>query len=573
MPKIALVRLDLISVGEVTASMLITRGNLVLGIGLILWILSSGWIPKASGAERTEIKEEANATDPIEKLAAKARASVVVIEGVDRTDREGGSGTGYVVREDGVIATNFHVIGEHRGFRVKLSDGKIYEPVTILAVDREKDLALVQINRKGLTALPLGDSDALSPGQGIFSLGNPLGFDFSVSRGVVAALRELGGTPMIQVAITIEPGSSGSPVLDMDGKVIGTIAIKSGGAMGFAVPVNDLKRLLAHPNPVTMERWLTIGALDPKEWESVMGGNWKQRAGIIKANGMGSGFGGRMLCLNQDKPPAVPYELEVEVKLEDESGAAGLAFHSDGGDIHYGFYPTAGSLRLTRFEGPTVFNWTILQTVQNEAYNPGEWNRIKVSLDEKGRLACSVNEVVVIDLVDTGLKSGQVGLVKFRQPSAEFRRFRFAKALPVNVLDEKTRNEALRVAKPLADKEKLAATEIDQLVALGDSVSGVLRNRAKAMEREAQRLRKLADEVRERVIIDEIVNALRHEDETSIDLLQAALLLARLDNESFDLEVYLKRAERIAENTTETYPEKATNEDKLKALVRHLFEK
>jgi len=519
-----------------------------------------------------EAEESAVRENSFERLAAEARSSVVVIESVDRTDREGGKGTGFVVREDGVIATNFHVIGEHRGFRVKFSDGKTYEPQAILAVDRDKDLALVQIDRKGLAPLPLGDSDELTPGQSILALGNPLGFDFSVSRGVVAALRELEGNPMVQVAMPIEPGSSGSPVLDMTGKVIGAVAIKSGGAIGFAVPVNDLKRLLAHPNPVPMKRWLTIGALDPKEWESVMGGLWKQRAGIIKASGIGSGFGGRMLCLYRDKPPTVPFEVEVEVRLEDESGAAGLAFHSDGGDVHYGFYPTAGSLRLTRFEGPTVFNWTILQTVQSDFYNQGEWNRVRVRLGEKGKLTCSVNDVVVIDLVDTDLKIGQVGLVKFRQPAAEFRRFRFAETLPVATVDAKTRKKALRFSKPLAKKDKLARSEIDQLIALGQPVFGILRERAKTLETEAQRLRKLADEVRERIVIEELAETLRHEDESLVNLLRAALLLARLDNEDFDLEIYLARAERIARNVADEFPEKATGEDKLRVLVAHLFD-
>jgi len=507
----------------------------------------------------------------VEQLAAKARSSVVMIESVDRTDREGGKGTGYVVREDGVIATNFHVIGEHRSFRVKLVDGKTYEPKTILAVDRNKDLALIQIDLKGLPALPLGDSDALTPGQGIVALGNPLGFDFSVTRGVVAALRELEGNPMIQVAIPIEPGSSGSPVLDMKGKVIGTVAIKSGGAMGFAVPVNDLKRLLANPNPVPMKRWLTIGALDPREWQSIMGGVWKQRAGIIKANGIGSGFGGRMLCLRQGKVPPTPFEVEVEVRLEDESGAAGLAFHSDGGDVHYGFYPTAGSLRLTRFEGPTVFNWTILQTVQNNAYRPGEWNRLRVSLGAKGQMTCSVNGVVVIDLMDASLKGGQLGLLKFRQPSAEFRRLRFAETLPVRTIDPKTIKKTVRLAKPLAEKSNLARPEIDQLVDLGQPVSGILLERAKKLETEAERLRQLADEVRERIIIKELVDTLQHEDESSVDLLRAALLLARLDNEDFDLQTYLDRVERIAGNVAEAFPENATGENKLQVLVEHLF--
>ena len=547
-------------------------GKILPRVGFLLWLIPATWLAHATAIEPDAEEERIEATDPIEKLAAQARSSVVVIESVDRANREGGMGTGFVVREDGVIATNFHVIGEHRAFRVKLSDGKTYEPKAILAVDRNKDLALVQIDRDGLTPLPLGDSDGLSPGQAILSLGNPLGFDFSVSQGVVAALRELENNPMIQVAITIEPGSSGSPVLDMKGNVIGAIAIKSGGAMGFAIPVNELKQLLLNTNPMPMKRWLTIGALDSKEWQPVMGGSWTQRAGIIKASGLGSGFGGRMLCLQLKKPPKIPYELEVEVRLVDESGAAGLSFHADGGDLHYGFYPTAGSLRLTRFDGPTVFNWAILQTVKDKAYRPGEWNRIRVSLGAKGKLTCSVNGTVVIEVMDVGLEGGQVGLVKFRQPAAEFRRFRLAGKLPDFTVDDKTRKEIQDLAKPLANQEKLEAPKVDRIVTFGRPAPNVLKDRAKALEEEAKRIRGLADQVRQRIVIEELVKVLRHEDESAVDLLRAALLLARLDNEDFDLEVYLDRAERIVRNVSENFPDNATGEEKLKALVKHLFD-
>ncbi len=531
--------------------------------------------------------EESNATEPFpidakkleanefERLAAKVKPSIAVIESADRVGREGGKGTGFVVRSDGVVATNFHVIGEHRSFRIKFANGKSYEPKAILAVDRERDLALVKIDAKNLPVLSLGDSDSLKPGQGILALGNPLGYSYSVSRGVVAALRELepgDGKKMVQVAIPIEPGSSGSPALDLTGKVVAVLAIKSGGAMGFGVPVNALKRLLASANPISMKHWLTIGALDAGEWESILGGNWRQRAGKIMASGMGRGFGGRMICLSKEKVPAVPFEIEVEVKLEEESGAAGLVFHSDGGEIHYGFYPTNGSLRLTRFEGPTVFNWTILQTVPSEAYKPGEWNRIRVSLDKAGKLKCSVNNKVAIEVVDKGLTAGRVGLCKFRQPGAEFRRFRFDKTLPSNEISDALASKVRKISNQLAEDGKLPFKELEQLTAIGKSASIVLMEKAKALEAEASRMRKLASDVRERSTIKQLVTSLSPEEEKSVNLFLAALLIARLDNEDFDPEVYLRRIERIAKEVEKDLPQKASDEDKLKFLAKHLFD-
>ena len=124
------------------------------------------------------------------KLAKLVKPSVVVIESVDRLGREGGRGTGFVVAKNGVIATNFHAIGEHRDFAIRFADGKTFRPQSILAVDRERDLALVKIDAKDLPTLELGDSNKIDPGQAIFSLGNPLGYSHSVSRGVVAAIRE-----------------------------------------------------------------------------------------------------------------------------------------------------------------------------------------------------------------------------------------------------------------------------------------------------------------------------------------------------------------------------------------------
>ena len=104
---------------------------------------------------------------------------------------------------------------------------------------------------------------------------------------------------MLQLAIPIEPGNSGGPVLDMDGKVLGIVTMKSlvTPNLGFAVPVGTLKPLLDRPNPIPMERWLTIGQLDKNEWKTLEGGRWRQRAGRIVVDGTGAGFGGRTLCL------------------------------------------------------------------------------------------------------------------------------------------------------------------------------------------------------------------------------------------------------------------------------------
>ena len=507
-------------------------------------------------------------------LATLIKPSVVVIESVDRNGYEGGRGTGFVVRADGVIATNFHVIGEHRDFSVRLSDGRTFRPHSILAIDRDRDLALIKIEAKELPVLQLGNSQDLIPGQAVLSIGNPLGYEHSVSRGVIAAIRELefgDGRPMVQVAIPIEPGSSGSPALDLNGNVIAILSIKSGGAMGFGVPVNELKRLLGELAPIPIKNWLTIGALDELEWKAMMNGSWKQRAGIISAVGLGNGFGGRMLCLNQTKFPKLPYEIEVEVKLENESGAAGLVFHSDGKDRHYGFYPTNGSLRLTRFEGPNVFSWTILQTIPSEAYRLNEWNRLRVRLEENGRMICSVNDEVVIDLVDRGLESGQVGLCKFREPTARFRFFRVSKRFPKSKVTPAFTNQVRKLVRPLLHRDSLEPSEINELVNMGNPTPQALRDHAMDLEKKAKEIKRLAGEVRERLVIQELAKSLRIEERGSVDLLRSALLIARLDNENFDLDSYLEKADLLAGKIEKSFTKSSTQEEKLLILVKQLF--
>jgi serine protease Do len=513
----------------------------------------------------------APAAGGIEALAAKTRPSIVVVKTAGRTGEDRGLGTGFVIAADGLIATNFHVIGEDRDFRVEFADGRSFRPTEILATDRAADLAIVRVDGTDLPPLDLGDSAQLVDGQAVFALGNPLGLEFSVTKGIVAARRVLKERSMIQVAIPIEPGSSGSPLLDLSGQVIGILAIKSSGALGFAVPVNDLKRLLANPHPIGIERWRKIGALETRDWEPILGGEWRQRAGQLIASGTGSGFGGRMLCLARRDVPA-SFDLEVDVRLDDEGGAAGLAFHSDGAHNHYGFYPTAGALRLTRFEGPTVFQWTILETVGSDAYRPGEWNRLRARVDGQ-RLTCSVNGTVVIELNDAGLTRGRIGLVKFRKPGARFRNLRLADKLgtpspsPAAVARVTTLLEAL-------PDGPVPPTAIEELVDVGSGTSALILERASRLDREVRRLRHLADDVHRNEIIRRLTELLVTQPPKDAPdlLLHCALLVARLDNREIEVQVYLDRMDRMAEELSTRFSPTSNEEDKLKLLLTYLFE-
>ena len=243
---------------------------------------------------------------------------------------------------------------------------------------------------------------------------------------------------MIQLAIPIERGNSGGPVVDLEGKVVGILTLKSlvTENLGFAVAINSLKPLLEKPNPIAMGKWLTIGALDPRHWQVVGDARWTQHAGRMRADGPGKGFGGRSLCLStQSRSRDAVRSGRAASVCGEQDGAAGLVFHSDGGDRHYGFYPTSGKLRVTRFDGPVVYDWHVLWEEPRDEYKPDAWNELKIRV-EKDRIQCLCNGAVVYELQDDFYRKGKVGLAKFRHTTAEFKGFRVGEQIEERQIDD-----------------------------------------------------------------------------------------------------------------------------------------
>jgi regulator of sirC expression with transglutaminase-like and TPR domain/S1-C subfamily serine protease len=530
--------------------------------------------PKPPEPPADPLAGDATTEDWVAALTEKARRSVVVITTRTRDDQRLGLGAGFVVAADGIIATNLHVIGEARPISVETSDGRTLAVTAIHASDRNLDLAVLRVNAKDLPALPLGDARELRQGQDIIALGNPHGLQHSVVRGVVSARREIEGRNLIQLAIPVEAGNSGGPVLDREGRVHGVMTLKSAVSenLGFAVEINALRPLLEKPNSIPIERWLTIGALDPRQWKPLLGAHWRQRAGRIRVEGPGKGFGGRSLCLSQAKTPPLPFEVAVAVRLADEAGAAGLVFASDGSDRHFGFYPSGGMLRLTRFSGPDVFSWEVLREVPSEHYLQGEWNALKVRLD-KGNIVCSVNGHVVIEWSGDAALAGAVGLAKFRDTVAQFKQFRVGEKLSDSAIPA-ARLAEINAALDRAIKSDWNDSAREELAKIaGEDVAAettVLRRRARELEEQAARLRTLAGEAHERRVFAEFAKAIAGAEE-SIDLVHAALLVAWLDNEELDVAAYRAEVDRMAGEISSPLGKQATEAEKLAALNRYLF--
>lgn len=528
-------------------------------------------------SESTDSPPEQSATTPadepsVERLTQQVRESVVVVTSSGRDGRREGMGAGFVVSDDGLIATNFHVIGQGRGIRVQLADGREADVTAVHASDRQLDLAVLRIDAADLKPLALGSSDDVKQGQPVIAVGNPQGLKHSVVSGVVSGVREVEGREMIQLAMPIEPGNSGGPLVDMQGRVQGLLTMKSlvTRNLGFALSIDLLKPLLAKPNPIPMSRWMTIGALDPGEWQPVFGARWRQRAGRITVEGLGRSFGGRSLCLSGREVPARPFELSVTVRLDDEAGAAGLAFCSDGTHRHYGFYPSGGHLRFTRFAGPDIRTWSILYDRPSRHYNAGGWNTLRVRLEDD-RILCFVNDEPVVEMADSSFGSGRVGLVKFRGTKAQFKNFQLGSELPRAGVTPGEMERIGRLVEGLDDHGAPNDALVRMLSVQPERNVPALRRRAAMLENQARQLRRLAGAAHERHVTDELVAALALPDE-QIDLFRAGLLVARLDNEEVDVDAYCEELAEMADELAAAVPADADDEAKLEALRQYLFE-
>lgn len=166
-----------------------------------------------------------------------------------------GSGTGFVVSTEGLILTNYHVVGSADSVSVRFSDGST-SPAEVLGSDQGNDIALLRADiPAGVPALPLADSEAVAVGETAIAIGSPFGLEQTVTQGIVSAVDRTwsgGGRALrdlIQTDAPINPGNSGGPLLNANGEVIGITTliespVRGNVGIGFAVPINTAQRVL-----------------------------------------------------------------------------------------------------------------------------------------------------------------------------------------------------------------------------------------------------------------------------------------------------------------------------------------
>src|SRR2546426_5476663 len=170
-----------------------------------------------------------------------ASPAVVVIE------TENSLGGGFFVDSNGTVVTNHHVIAGAKEITVRLSSGEIYRRAYLLSQNESRDIAVLRVEASDVPILKLGNSDQSKVGEEVLLIGAPRGLDQTVSNGIVSGIRILDdGTKVIQTTAPASPGSSGGPLLDRLGNVIGilTFSVVAGQNLNFAIPINYAKGML-----------------------------------------------------------------------------------------------------------------------------------------------------------------------------------------------------------------------------------------------------------------------------------------------------------------------------------------
>lgn len=188
------------------------------------------------------------------QIAAKTRPAVVLITAL-AAGEEIGQGSGFVVDAQGTVVTNFHVVEGADAVTVQFAGGERFDDVFFVSADRVRDVAVLKVRGANLPFIGFGDDQTLAVGDHVYVMGNPLGLEGTFSDGLLSARRVDEGVAYLQITAPISSGSSGGPVLNARGEVVGiaTAAMRSGQNLNLAVAARYAQSLIgaaARPRPM-----------------------------------------------------------------------------------------------------------------------------------------------------------------------------------------------------------------------------------------------------------------------------------------------------------------------------------
>ena len=225
-----------------------------------------------------------------QEIAQKAFRSTVLLVMEDANGQPLSLGSGFFVG-DSQIATNLHVVeGAARGYAKLVGKETKFNIEGYTAIDERRDLIILKVTAFGSQVISLGNSDLVEVGQTVYAVGNPRGLEGTFSDGIISSIRPVGTDKLIQITAPLSPGSSGGPVINRRGEIIGVsvFTIHNGQNLNFAIPSNYLRTLLAkigytrplsQTKPTKGKRSLLTG-LGNQNFEGVTGGklSWRRAA-------------------------------------------------------------------------------------------------------------------------------------------------------------------------------------------------------------------------------------------------------------------------------------------------------
>jgi len=193
--------------------------------------------------ESLPAKTRAHLSNPLPEIGqligpkSGTRNAVVIVE----TDQRFGSG--FIIKPDGVIVTNNHVVADAKEMSVKLTSGEVYRNVYLITTDPVEDLAFLKIEGVDLPTVPLGNSNEVRLGDEVLLVGAPQGLEQTVSDGLISGIRLDNGVRVLQTSAAASPGSSGGPLLNRSGEAVGVMSFKvvNGENLNFTIPVNYVR--------------------------------------------------------------------------------------------------------------------------------------------------------------------------------------------------------------------------------------------------------------------------------------------------------------------------------------------